>query len=445
MLYLCVATWLGRFVYLRLTLKPTPRLEYWQAQIEGIDPPGNNAADTEAVYKLLNESVWHHTREQDMPGPLTSTWSKPGNIEWRKGVPRAKPFTHPEYVQLRSWVRIALNAGWSEPLWTQMSGGVSGVDCFANRHEYWCRVLLLHSRVSRERGEGMDICMENWRMVISLARQIIRPRLSYYQYTASKYIRSTAQEMIFTAREPYDRINVRLLADEIQAILGEPMKPSDLLEGERLLLHMLLECVYVRQGGDWLVVSEVRSVFNFSFDLREAPTLRLWNLTSPFFHNLSTSRRRVDAYIESLNALTCLADFATYGPKNAAGFRPLRPNSIDGLPIYGGGAPEYAVHDYYVALGELEAALTMLALSEYHRANGSYPRELDELVPKYLPRTPIDYADRKPLRYRRGGAEYVLYSVGYDGEDDGGIGEPTFNRFKPDQDVVFTLSKRPER
>ena len=49
-----------------------------------------------------------------------------------------------------------------------------------------------------------------------------------------------------------------------------------------------------------------------------------------------------------------------------------------------------------------------------------YPDALVELVPAYLDHEPVDFADRKPLRYRRKGGDYVLYSIGADGKDDGG-------------------------
>ena len=49
----------------------------------------------------------------------------------------------------------------------------------------------------------------------------------------------------------------------------------------------------------------------------------------------------------------------------------------------------------------------MLALYESHRDTQDYPAELDALVPTYLPRVPIDYADGETLRYRSDGLTYV--------------------------------------
>lgn len=64
-----------------------------------------------------------------------------------------------------------------------------------------------------------------------------------------------------------------------------------------------------------------------------------------------------------------------------------------------------------------------LALIAFHNEQGQLPESLDELVPKYLTAVPLDpfSPTGKPLLYRREGKDYVLYSVGNDGEDDGGV------------------------
>jgi hypothetical protein len=64
-----------------------------------------------------------------------------------------------------------------------------------------------------------------------------------------------------------------------------------------------------------------------------------------------------------------------------------------------------------------------LALRMYRHDNGRWPDSLDELLPAYLPAVPLDSYDsysEQPLRYRREGDEFVLYSVGQDGVDNGG-------------------------
>lgn len=70
-----------------------------------------------------------------------------------------------------------------------------------------------------------------------------------------------------------------------------------------------------------------------------------------------------------------------------------------------------------VATGEAAVAC---ALERARIANGSYPQSLDALTPKFLTRAPIDFMSGTPFRYRVDGDGYVLYSVGWNQQDDNG-------------------------
>ena len=63
-----------------------------------------------------------------------------------------------------------------------------------------------------------------------------------------------------------------------------------------------------------------------------------------------------------------------------------------------------------------------LALRAYQLDKGIYPEKLDDLVPTYLPQTPIDPCSDtgEPLVYRRTEEGFTLYSRGYDRDEDGG-------------------------
>lgn len=70
---------------------------------------------------------------------------------------------------------------------------------------------------------------------------------------------------------------------------------------------------------------------------------------------------------------------------------------------------------------------TLLAIERFRHASGRLPADLSELVPLWLEAVPEDpFAETPvPLVYRvldaEGGPGYVLYSVAYDGRDDGGV------------------------
>jgi hypothetical protein len=61
------------------------------------------------------------------------------------------------------------------------------------------------------------------------------------------------------------------------------------------------------------------------------------------------------------------------------------------------------------------------ALERFRSANGSYPETLEQLVPLFLDKAPVDVCHGQPLRYRWvRDREFLLYSVGWNQKDDGG-------------------------
>ena len=62
------------------------------------------------------------------------------------------------------------------------------------------------------------------------------------------------------------------------------------------------------------------------------------------------------------------------------------------------------------------------ALERYRLANGNFPETLDALTPKFMAQLPKDVINGKPMKYRRtSDGQFVLYSVGWNQTDDGGI------------------------
>ena len=81
---------------------------------------------------------------------------------------------------------------------------------------------------------------------------------------------------------------------------------------------------------------------------------------------------------------------------------------------------------------------THIALHAYRLDHEQqFPEKLDALVPEYLDRVPLDEFSGAPLIYRRTDRGFLIYSVGPDGVDNGGVertdGEPG--------DLVLEVSK----
>ncbi len=70
--------------------------------------------------------------------------------------------------------------------------------------------------------------------------------------------------------------------------------------------------------------------------------------------------------------------------------------------------------------GNRDGVFIGLALELYHRDHAKWPESLSELSPKYLPTLPPDPITGKSLHYKIVDDRPVVYSVGVDGDDDGG-------------------------
>lgn len=77
----------------------------------------------------------------------------------------------------------------------------------------------------------------------------------------------------------------------------------------------------------------------------------------------------------------------------------------------------------------------LLALEMHQRVRDVYPAALDDLVPRFLPSLPHDIMSGTPWVYQPApnGASFRLYSLGFDGVDNGGA---------PGDDSIAALSRR---
>ncbi|MBN1817665.1 MAG: hypothetical protein JW828_09905 [Sedimentisphaerales bacterium] len=69
----------------------------------------------------------------------------------------------------------------------------------------------------------------------------------------------------------------------------------------------------------------------------------------------------------------------------------------------------------------VHSARAAVAIERYRLAKGKLPEALEELVPIYLEEIPFDPFDGEPLRYKQTHPGYIVYSIGEDQVDNGGI------------------------
>jgi len=84
--------------------------------------------------------------------------------------------------------------------------------------------------------------------------------------------------------------------------------------------------------------------------------------------------------------------------------------------------------EWRVKLSRMDTQLHVLqiraAIALYQRQHGKLPETLDALCPEFLPKVPLDPFSGKPLHYRIGRRDWIVWSVGPDlTDDDGGTDE----------------------
>ncbi|HOB73619.1 MAG TPA: hypothetical protein PKG54_03740 [Phycisphaerae bacterium] len=405
-LVLALAVWFGRFAYLRITLRPTPRPEYWLAQRDALNPLPAGALTFAEVEARLDDRPWE-------------TNARPGAGHWRydrgpadnsyeplyADANASREFQKVEFQKARAAVIEAVHKGWQADPNTGMR-----IYGFYGGYTHWGGALIRHARWSREQAaagrndedgaSSLTAAREDWLAVLRMGLHLQRERRSVSAHMWTHIEERLADDVMQAARDSLLVLDARALASEVDAHRLKVDRPSQYFEGDRLALHEELEQVYVREGGNWIDVSAMVSRRAPSWWGRtiQAPS-RIWNLTSPVFHTFEEASAYVDSLFESLD----------------------RPGNVGEIQRFGF---SYGLHRYSTAWRVqdtlrriqfshtlMDAALTVLALRIYHDRNGRYPERLEELVPDYLPRLPLQYRDGKLLEYRRTTTGYEIRGV----------------------------------
>jgi hypothetical protein len=91
-----------------------------------------------------------------------------------------------------------------------------------------------------------------------------------------------------------------------------------------------------------------------------------------------------------------------------------------------------AMRHHVAAMTKIQTVQLAIAIEQRHLQADGPPADLSDLVPDHIDAVPIDPFDGQPLRYLRLDDGYVIYSVGFDGLDDGGAVERSEGKPAPD-------------
>jgi hypothetical protein len=250
--------------------------------------------------------------------------------------------------------------------------------------------------------------------------------------------RKTIQYVITTNPKLWSSDQVRDLAHQLVA---SQMDWRRGLQGERTCFYDSMQRVYTDNGhGDGrlaLNVSRDKNLFELIASVSTEGTVHTSAFSNPFLALLSIPaanmaiagrKEMIDTYDQVTNQ--ALARLGT--PYWTWSKEPSLDEEVQSLKkgrLYGFRhffvlllAPSHDTFLNRVVASDTnrEGVFIGMALELYHREHGKWPESLSELSPKYLPTLPADPITGKPLHYKIVDDRPIVYSVGVDGDDDGG-------------------------
>ena len=279
-------------------------------------------------------------------------------------------------------------------------------------------LLAWDAMLAAERGDG-DRVVEDIEAILGMARQIHRPGASLIDQLVAMAITHKAIDALRTIL----RHTPAALTDEnIQRLahrLAEPKVTPDISLGlERAFFQDILQRLYTDEGnGDGHITPRGVAILR-SLDEDDAAADGNPGADSYLLAPAAA------AFYPSRKELTAKYELFMDGGSEAhewwdslSGIERARYKLVE---IF---TPAF-YHPYMIqrsGVGRRDGMLTALALEMYRRRNGSYPKSLDDLSPRFLPSVPRDRSNDSQMLYRVDGDRAVVYYVGQDGDDDGGV------------------------
>jgi hypothetical protein len=203
------------------------------------------------------------------------------------------------------------------------------------------------------------------------------------------------------------------------------------LDKELSRLDFLADYEFSLRGERTLAVSDIdymrrtREIDMPDFSIKSAKVKIAWLIPSAFFYQneLTIAQMHARWTLPLVKVQT-----RTVSPDEVRQSGLAAKNEMNHFRFYGIFArmifPAIAdsVKRFAYAQSSTDLARVAIALERYRLAQGNFPESLDALAPQFLEKIPHDIINGEPLHYRKtADGNFVLYSVGWNERDDGGI------------------------
>ncbi len=312
--------------------------------------------------------------------------------------------------------------------------GLISADFSEGRHIYWLvRSRRASMRVSLESGD-VEQFVRAWQHLLLLARVQSFDALLVSGLAGMSHLEMGLEELALALTEHhFDESVCRGILD---SLTEQPVLPPLEMtwESERLFCYDAIQRTHTDNGrGNGILLVET---FNQYLGFTAAPSGTLpvggtqppiYNLLGLRYASRSETTQLIDKYFDAAIEQSALSPSARrHHPVDLGAFSEDLPSrhAFSRLML-AATASVNGMRD--VTESKLAATRILLAIEAYEDRHDRLPPSLDALAPEFLQDLPLDPVSERPFVYRfrqadaDDGRPFWVYSVGLDGEDNGGV------------------------
>jgi hypothetical protein len=313
------------------------------------------------------------------------------------------------------------------------------------------RLVVLEARLFQRNGD-LEKALANCLDAIELAHDLGKDRLVISKLVDTALFFIAEDALLGLVRD--ERLTAQLARSALKGLLELERKAVSLKEalmGEMALFVPSLRRLLaeIRQGTQSEIsqeprIGEIKQIMSHIAANRELSEQMLSE------YNLLSKQ-----YIEEIISFVEQGQYSEISPFSHAFFREIRSETTPHMQAILSGRdtrpetiakvvgtlllPALSRFPNEVAKGEARSRgiTALFAIRLFEMEKGHLPQSLDELVPEYLENVPLDPFDLKPLRYRKREGKWVIYSIGPDGKDDGGVRNYVYRQGEEGTDIIL--------
>jgi hypothetical protein len=455
--------WLWRFMQV-----PQPQVNY----LAQINATALAVPEQDRAWPIYREVILAHLDAQAQLNRLRDD-------EWRHGDWRAAPADDPHIQQLHAWVTrhqtwveglrqaaakpamgLTLAYPWNWPerdrqaawgstqlpppppapatpeqrLVAEMLVSMPVPLALVARQQF--QVLALDMEMATRRGDGERV-IRDLRAGFGMARQVRQMPLSIYQVVSGAMTRGSLEHLLLALHRDAAMWSDEQLADLSRLVEGTPSLLVPDVRMDHLMVEDLVQRAYTDdgRGSGQITWHGMRTLSDNGLGFHDLGNVPRWvrPLLSVAWAPVLASRAELLAehtrWVREDHRQGMLPTWAACTHRDA-----LMADFLSRFEQWDHQTRYWLLGEWYWApfvatsfadqfsqvrkLGEVTGVC--LALERYRRANGEYPRALEDLSPQWLPALPRDAFAEGLVRYRLEQGKPLLYSRGLGGRDHGG-------------------------